>query len=297
MSIRSIKEIYQLLEEQLRKSTKPMTCVDLMDIPDTRNEALAEYGKDIRIATNKLSDALGLTWRRNLLVRYPAPRETNTLARYAYSWDFKQDAQESVPIPSPVVSRKTSINWLAASSTSRANGRIGNAAKRTPCSTRCGSLRLRRWSSTGWASLRCGQFNWRSEMKFKSKSNKIFNPITLEIVIETKEELAHMWALFNCSNAVILESGAHGREKSESWRRLSMGRRRISHLSCSERSTCTPKPTISFNRHNFTECLVCQTMKPSRFSTLFPTKNSTSTSTQRPSMRCVTSIAPSSDRS
>lgn len=26
MSIRSIKEIYQLLEEQLRKSTKPMTC-------------------------------------------------------------------------------------------------------------------------------------------------------------------------------------------------------------------------------------------------------------------------------
>lgn len=73
MSIRSIKEIYQLLEEQLRKSTKPMTCVDLMDIPEIRNEALAEYGKDIRIATNKLSDALGLMWRRNLLVRYPAP--------------------------------------------------------------------------------------------------------------------------------------------------------------------------------------------------------------------------------
>ncbi len=50
-------------------------------------------------------------------------------------------------------------------------------------------------------------------MKFKSKSNKIFNPITLEIVIETKEELAHMWALFNCSTEVILESGAYGREK------------------------------------------------------------------------------------
>ena len=81
-----------------------------MDIPEIRKEALAEYGKDIRTATNKLSDALGLMWRRNLLVRYPAPRETNTLARYAYSWDFKQDAQESIPIPSPVVSRKTSIN-------------------------------------------------------------------------------------------------------------------------------------------------------------------------------------------
>lgn len=110
MSIRSIKEIYQLLEQQLRKSSKPMTCVDLMDIPEIREEALAEYGKDIRIATNKLSDALGLMWRRNLLVRYPAPRESNTLARYAYAWDFKQDTQASAPIPSPVVSRKTSIN-------------------------------------------------------------------------------------------------------------------------------------------------------------------------------------------
>jgi hypothetical protein len=110
MSIRSFKEIYQVLEEHLRKATKPVTCVDLMDIPEIRKEALAEYGKDIRTATNKLSDALGLMWRRNLLVRYPAPRETNTLARYAYSWDFKQDTQESTPIPSPVVSRKTSIN-------------------------------------------------------------------------------------------------------------------------------------------------------------------------------------------
>lgn len=120
MSIRSIKEIYQLLEEQLRKSTKPMTCVDLMDIPEIRNEALAEYGKDIRIATNKLSDALGLMRRRNLLVRYPAPRESNTLARYAYSWDFKQDAQESVPIPSPVVSRKAQLNIIEqVSATSR----------------------------------------------------------------------------------------------------------------------------------------------------------------------------------
>lgn len=45
-------------------------------------------------------------------MRYPAPRESNTLARYAYSWDFKQDAQESVPIPSPVVSRKAQLNII-----------------------------------------------------------------------------------------------------------------------------------------------------------------------------------------
>lgn len=109
MSIRSIKEIYQVLEEHSCKSTKPMTCVDLMDIPEIRKEAIAEYGKDIRLATNKLSDALRLMRRQNLLVRYSVPRETSAAARYAYSRDFKQDTQESVPIPSPVVSRKTSI--------------------------------------------------------------------------------------------------------------------------------------------------------------------------------------------
>lgn len=110
MSIRSIKEIYQVLEQHLRKSGRPMTCVDLMDIPEIRETAIAEYGKDIRITTNKVSDALGLMWRRNLLVRYPAPRETNTLARYAYCWDTKQDTQASDPIPSPTISRKTNFN-------------------------------------------------------------------------------------------------------------------------------------------------------------------------------------------
>lgn len=69
MGIRSIKEIYQVLEEHLRSSDKPLTCVDLMDIPDVRKAAVAEYGKDIRTATNKVSDALGLVWRRNLLTR------------------------------------------------------------------------------------------------------------------------------------------------------------------------------------------------------------------------------------
>lgn len=110
MSIRSIKEIYQVLEKHLKLSTKPMTCVDLMDIPEVREEAIAEYGKDIRIATNKLSDALGLMWRRGILTRYPAPREANTLARYAYVWDASQDAQESAPIPSPTISRKSTFN-------------------------------------------------------------------------------------------------------------------------------------------------------------------------------------------
>ena len=73
MGIRSDKEIYQALEERLRKVSKPITCVELMDDPKLRATAMAEYGSDVRVTTNKVSDALGLMWRRNLLVRYPAP--------------------------------------------------------------------------------------------------------------------------------------------------------------------------------------------------------------------------------
>ena len=67
MGIRSDKEIYRALETRLREAQKPITCVDLMDDPDFRATAIAEYGKDIRVTTNKVSNALGLMWRRNLL--------------------------------------------------------------------------------------------------------------------------------------------------------------------------------------------------------------------------------------
>lgn len=109
MGIRSDKEIYRALETRLREAQKPITCVDLMDDPDFRATAIAEYGKDIRVTTNKVSDALGLMWRRNLLVRYPAPRETSSLARYAYIWDKGKDISKLTPVPSPS-SSKSGVN-------------------------------------------------------------------------------------------------------------------------------------------------------------------------------------------
>ena len=76
-----------------------------MDDPQFRATATAKYGKDIRVTTNKVSDALGLMWRKNLLIRYPAPRETNSLARYAYIWDKGKDSALSLPVPSPSSSK------------------------------------------------------------------------------------------------------------------------------------------------------------------------------------------------
>lgn len=107
MAIRSTKEIYTVLENALRESSEALTCVALMDLPEVRAAAVAEYGKDIRVTTNKVSDALGHMWRRNLLTRFPAA-DTTTLARYAYKWI--NTTQKVTPLPpSPLLSKKMGI--------------------------------------------------------------------------------------------------------------------------------------------------------------------------------------------
>lgn len=111
MGIRSEKTIYQLLERRLREADGPLTCVELMDMQDIRTEALKEFGgreRDVRQATNKLSDALGFMWRRGLLTRFPAPRDSTSLARYSYIWDKKEDARPVEPMSPPKsITRKT----------------------------------------------------------------------------------------------------------------------------------------------------------------------------------------------
>lgn len=59
MGIRSSDSIYQTVEKLLAKATKPMTCADLMDIPEMRDAAMKRFKADQQIATNKLSDTLG----------------------------------------------------------------------------------------------------------------------------------------------------------------------------------------------------------------------------------------------
>lgn len=105
MSIKSPRGIYQLLEKHLRAAASPggsgpMTVTALMDIPEVRQAALHELttDDDVRVATNRLSDALGFMWRRGLLTRFPAPKESNSFARYAYSWEQQDDATVPTPV-------------------------------------------------------------------------------------------------------------------------------------------------------------------------------------------------------
>lgn len=97
MSIRSSKNVYQLIEKHLQHSAEPLTCVELMEFPDLRQAALEEYGSDIQLATNRVSDALGFMWRRDLLSRY-SNADVTSKARFAYKWS---ERTTSSPISSP----------------------------------------------------------------------------------------------------------------------------------------------------------------------------------------------------
>ena len=84
MSFRNAFGIYQVLKQHLEHADHPLTCVDLFEQQDVRS--LVEDA-------NRVSDYLGHMWRRGLLSRYPAPKDGNTMARYAYSWkDPKKQA-------------------------------------------------------------------------------------------------------------------------------------------------------------------------------------------------------------
>lgn len=100
MKIKSDEVLYTIVEKTLTEADAPMTCADLMEIPEVRNAARKRFGSDVQLATNKLSDMLGFMWRRQVLDRYTAP-PSRSMARYAYKI-AKPQAVSEAPIPSPV---------------------------------------------------------------------------------------------------------------------------------------------------------------------------------------------------
>lgn len=101
--IRSNNEIYERLDEAFSAAKKPLTCVELMEIPAVRAAAIAHWGKDIQTATEKLSDTLGFMWRRKVIERVSSDT-SRTRARFAYG--RKEVMGDKEPIP-PVPSAKT----------------------------------------------------------------------------------------------------------------------------------------------------------------------------------------------
>jgi len=68
--------LYDALEEVLKVSKEPQTCVDLYANPLINK--IAE-------SSNRVSDYLGNMWRAGEVLRYPAPPHSGSAARWAYA--------------------------------------------------------------------------------------------------------------------------------------------------------------------------------------------------------------------
>ncbi len=104
--IHSQREIYQVIEQRLRESPKPLTVSELLDLPDVRATAIAEYGNDVRVYTDRLSNVLGLMWGREVITRYPAFEKANSQARFMYEWPKSEPLR--LVLPSTFPKAKTS---------------------------------------------------------------------------------------------------------------------------------------------------------------------------------------------
>lgn len=89
--IKSNDSIYDVVTEELERSTQPQTVSDLMAVPTIYTTALQRWGNDKVRASEKLSDTLGFMWRRGVLDRFPAP-PSRSMARYAYALANRLDA-------------------------------------------------------------------------------------------------------------------------------------------------------------------------------------------------------------
>ena len=91
---RSEQGLFDALEVELKKSTKPLDCATLFDRPSIRQHAQT---------VNRVSDYLGGLWRKGLLTRIPCEPQRGSRARWAYSWKNK-DKTLSDALPARTVS-------------------------------------------------------------------------------------------------------------------------------------------------------------------------------------------------
>lgn len=103
MAIKSDAEIYRIIEAHIKASSEPLTCVALWEHNDVREHARSP---------EKVSDFLGLMWRRNLLQRWSAPKTSTDRSRYAYSWveDTEANKPKKVDVMSLVDTRHKKSN-------------------------------------------------------------------------------------------------------------------------------------------------------------------------------------------
>lgn len=69
--------LHPALEAALRAATEPMDAQAFFDMPSIKEHAAS---------TNRVSDYLGVLWRRGDVVRTPAPKIAGSRSRWLYEW-------------------------------------------------------------------------------------------------------------------------------------------------------------------------------------------------------------------
>lgn len=69
--------LFPALEAALKAASQPLDCQALYDMPAIREHAAS---------VNRVSDYLGGLWRKGLVVRLPAPKDSNNRSRWMYEW-------------------------------------------------------------------------------------------------------------------------------------------------------------------------------------------------------------------
>jgi hypothetical protein len=101
MVIKSEFGIYSVLERHLKAASQPLTCVDLFAKNDVKKFATS---------ANKVSDYLGHMWRRGLLDRFYAPKESTSMARYGYLWKEQPTQAEPEPVVQQSPARRSKVD-------------------------------------------------------------------------------------------------------------------------------------------------------------------------------------------
>lgn len=89
MAIKSDAEIYKILERHLKESKEPLSSSELWGFDDVRANARS---------AEKVSDYLGLMWRRGMLQRWNTPKTSMSRSLYAYSFKDPEDAHTHTPV-------------------------------------------------------------------------------------------------------------------------------------------------------------------------------------------------------
>ena len=119
--IRSATPIYGVVLQSLQGASQPLTAREVMEIPEVREAARKHLHKGPAVAILRLSDKLGLMWKRGMLDRHPVShRVFQRGVRFSYALKGKFSEYGDTFRP-PELSRYRSTFSPASSAHTRVN--------------------------------------------------------------------------------------------------------------------------------------------------------------------------------